>query len=925
MQVERWVYRLPLLLRSLLRRRDVERELEEELHDHVERQTNDLIAQGLTAADARRVALARLGGIERRKDECRDVRATVMVDHLAQDLRYAFRTLRRNAVFTVVTVASLGLGIGAATSVFGVVDALVLRQLPVADPERIVTLREIFPPERTNDEVTYELYTRLRDEADVFDGLAAMNVFDRSNIALSGPDGGIDAGRARVALATGNYFATLGVEAARGRTFGSDDDKTLGAHPVAVVSDAYAVRRLGRTRDLVGRTLTVNRTPFTIIGVMPPGFVGHWTERPTDIWIPFSMHQQVLVEVPAPLVRRNDAWLHLVGRLRADVGRARTEGSVQAVYQRIMHDWAGADASADDRRRIASQRLTVLSAQHGYAPRRDAAGTPLRILGMVTVVVLLVACANVAGMLLARAAARDPEMALRLAIGAGRGRVAQQLVTESVVLAALGALVGLTVAIWGTELLAAGMSAGPIEMFWGRSSWIAFDAHLRTNGLLVAVAAGLTTGLLFGLAPAVRVARVRFAEALVGRGTGAVRQRRFSLGKALEVGQIALSLTIVLTAGLLIRTVSNLESRELGFERDRVLLVWTQPSATGASPGELRTLWDRVLDRLATVPGVVGVSASNGAILNGSIPTPGPTGVPVRVEGRPPKPTNRAMWRTFVAPRYFETMGIPLVAGREFTASDADTTRRVVIINETMARYYFGADDPVGQRLAFGSDSIPGTEIIGVVRDIVDGTPRQTGPMPMRTYYSYRDRESARRIAVMMVAVRTSGDPRVVAGPVREALRSAAPTLPVLDIQTVTDRLADVLAQDRLIAWLATFFALLAGLLACLGLYGLIAYSTTQRTPEIGLRVALGATRRGILVMILREAFAVTLAGIAIGLPLALLAARSLADRLFGVGATDLPTIGIAVSSLLAIAGVAGFIPAHRAAAVDPMIALRHG
>jgi predicted permease len=595
---------------------------------------------------------------------------------------------------------------------------------------------------------------------------------------------------------------------------------------------------------------------------------------------------------------------------------------VQAVYQRVMRDWAGPGATSEDLGEIGRQRLHLTSAEYGYSPRREALATPLVALSMVVGLVLLIACANVAALLLARAAAREREMAVRLAIGAGRARLTRQLLTESTVLAILGGVLGVVLAVWGTTLLASGMTAGPVEMFWGRSSWIAFDARMNVRALLGTAALCITTGLLFGLAPALRGTRVGLANALTGRGSATSAGNRFRLGKLLVVVQVAMSIVVVIAAGLFVRTLRNLDARDLGFDRNRMLLVWTQPSATGANPTQLRELWHTVLERVSALPGVVSASASNGALLSGVVPVARSMNV-MTVPGQPPRQTTRAGGRTFVAPRYFETMGVPLIAGREFTERDDDKAPRVVIIGQSVARHYFGNENPIGRRVAFEVDSIADTEIIGVVRDVIEGTPRENTLPPMRTYFSYRDRESERRIAIMMIAVRTAADPRAMAPRIRQEIQAAAPTLPVLEVDTVDERLADALAQDRLIASLATFFAALATLLACLGLYGVTAYTTARRTSEIGVRVALGATGRGIVRMVLAESVALTLAGIAVGIPVALMAARLVADRLFGVTPSDVPTVVGAVLVLLAVTSIAGLIPARRAAHVDPVVALR--
>ena len=843
-----------------------------------------------------------------------------VVYELVQDLRYALRMMRRSAGFTAVAVISLALGIGATTAMFSVVDALVLTKLPALRPRELVMFREHLPPYRSRTDFPYGELLRFRDETPMFSSVAAVNLIDRSTD---------DGARVRVALVSGNYFTTFGVRAAAGRTLIPDDDRVPGGHAVAVISEGYRARRFARAADVLDRTLTINTTRFVIVGVAADGFAGDWVGRPVDIWVPTMMQAQVMVEVQGALTRKNDYWLRLVARLQPGVSIQQAESALQPVYQRVMKEWMGPDASATALQDLARQSLELEPIAHGYSPQRETFGSPLAILTAVIGLVLLVTCANVASLLLARSADRQREVAVRLALGAGRARLIRQMLTESILLASLGGALGVMLAVWGTRSLAAIIATGPVQMFFASSSWISFDVRLNAAALGFAAAICLLTGTMCGLAPAVRgIAIDRPARSLVpalaARGAAADGAAgRFSLGKTLVVAQVALSLVVLIVAALFVRTLANLQSYDLGFDREHVLLVWTQPSATGRRPDAFKVLWQAAAERLAALPGVVSASASNGSILNGDIPTAARLSDPMRVAGVPPKPTTIGGYRTFVMPRFFETIGVPLVAGREFTDRDTETAPPVVIINETLARHYFGRENPVGRFVGFNWQKGTPTEIVGVVRDFERGTPRAAGRQQMLTYFPYRDVEAPTRLVVMCAVVRTAGDPRALAGRVREALHGVDPALPILKIDTVDEQLADVLAPDRLIAGLAAFFGAVAVLLSCLGLYGLVAHMTARRTSEIGIRMALGASGREIRSMIVAEGLGLVAVGVVIGVPLTLAAPRLASARLFGVSAADPLTLVIATVLMIAVSAVAGFVPAARASRVDPMRALR--
>ena len=845
-------------------------------------------------------------------------------DDVARDVRYAARMLARSPAFTAVAVLSLALGIGAASAVFGFIDSVVLQKLPVPDPDALVYVRERTPPARINDELSHRRFERLRDQTQSFAALSTMNVFDRSNIALSGAGGGVDVERARVAIVSASYFNVFRVAPVIGRAFTEEEDRGWGAHPLTVISDAYWQRRLGRASDVIGRTLTLNGTAFAVVGVMPPGFSGEWIGRPIDLWVPFTMHPQVLIEEPGPLIAGNANWLHIFGRLKPGVTLKQAAAEVQTVDQRALRDFAGAAATPDAISRLAQVRMDLEPGGRGYSLQRERLIEPLTILVVVVALVLLVACTNVASLVLARAAHRRRELAVRLAIGAGAARIARQALTEGLLLSVVAGALGLVMAAWGASMLGVNMVAGPVDMFWGRSSWISFDAHVGGATVLFAAMLALATGVLFGLAP-VAIARSASASALVGRRLASDTGRRFGFGKALVAAQVALSLTATIAAGLLVRSLGNLQGQDLGFRRDHLLFVWTQPSAVVQDPVPLRDLWSRVLRRLESVPGVVSVSASNTPVLSGVMPLGVASPTAMRVAGQPPgRPSNNPSGRAYIGPRFFETMGVPVIAGREFTERDADPAPPVVMINETLARHYFGAENPVGRSVGFGpaSNGTPET-IVGVVRNFEGGTPRAVGLQQFRTYYPYRDRESQRRIAIMMIAIRTAGDPSAMTTPVRQEIAKSEPNLPVLKIDTVDEQLADVLSQDRLIAGLAGFFGSVALLLAGLGMYGLVAYTTARRTSEIGLRLALGATRRRVLAMVIGESIWLAVAGILVGIPAMLAVTRFLASRLFGIQPYDPLTLAAALLAAVGAAAVAGLLPARRAARIEPMTALR--
>jgi predicted permease len=890
-------------MRATLGRRpdDLKEEIEEHLRMSIEE-------EGETAR-------RRFGNVTAVQERAREQWSFSGFETLLKDIRYAFRTLRGSPGFAAVAVISLALGIGANTVIFSAIDNLMLRKLPVRDPDALAVVRVFMEqPGHPRAELNwmYPDFQRMRELSRAFSGFSATNMVDRSNLVASGPGGGPDPSEVRVVVASGDYFvSTMGVGAAMGRTFTPDEDRAPGAAPVAVISDAYWARRFGRARDVVGRTLTISGTAFTIVGVTPRGFSGEWTGRPADLWVPYTMVQQVLPEVP-PGLQNHPA--RIVARRRAGVSPVQAQASTQAAFEH-MQSQSGA-------RPQARVWLEVQPAATGYSPQRESFAQPLAILMAMAGLVLLIACVNVANLLLARSAARGREISVRLAIGAGASRIVRQLLTESLVLAAISGILGAAFAIFGRRILEAYLALGAL-----RSSGTSAPAQLpvsldlkpdpRVFGFCAAIC--LLIGIGFGLAPALRAARVSIVAALRGAKT---QPGRGTAGRVLVILQVAVSVMLLVGAGLLARTLHNLRTQNLGLDRDHVLLVQTNSFASKRGPAELRNLWQIVQQRVSALPGVISASAANGGVLSGFEPVN--VSNPLRIEGETTVPNGLPGYRTFLAPGFFRTMGIRMVAGREFTEADTDAAPRVVVLNESLARHYFGDRNPIGLHIQFRNDPAQGTEIIGVVKDFAKGTPRDLQRKLALTYFSYRDRESSRNIAVMHVAVRVAGAPLAMAARVREELRAIDPELPILKIYTVDQQLEEVLVKDRMLAGLALALGVLVVALACLGLYGVIAYTVARRTSEIGTRLALGATRGAVLGMVLREGVATVLAGIAIGIPAAFAAARLIAARLYGIGAHDPLTLARAALLLLCVAALAGFVPARRASRIDPMVALRY-
>ena len=838
-----------------------------------------------------------------------------------QDLRYGTRTLAKHPAFAMVAIFTLALGIGANTAVFHVLDSVLLRALPVPHSEELVLLTD---PEwhghsygsdsGTRSLLAYWEFQYLHDHNDVWSGIfAADSQLSKSRVIVSRAT----QEEAKVRLVSGDYFSTLGVTPILGRAFGPEADKVRGA-PYAVASYSYWDRRFARDPSILGTKISIHQTPFEIVAVAPPGFFGETVGESPDLWVPLSMQDAIypgvdlLATTPGVLDQR--MWLQVMARRKPGVTVRQADANIAIVFRR-MTELAIGTLSAQDRRQYGGQRLILRPGAQGASILRGAFAEPLRLLMALVGLVLLIACANVANLLLARGAAREKEFALRLAIGAGRGRAIRQLLAESLLLAVPGAIAGFLLAQWADSILLHMVSATR-----GREGAIQLDVQAEARMLLFTAAVAVLTSVLFGLAPALRLTRLDLSEALksgpVSASGGSVR-RRLSAGKLLVVAQVAVSLVMLVSTGLFVHSLVKLAKVNLGFNREHLLAFRVNPVAGGWKGAAILRLHEQLLDRLSSVPGVRSVSLTADGLFEES-----ESGDPIAVEGYTPQSGEQLSTpMDHVGPNYFSTVGIPILMGRGIGSQDS-AGERVAVINQTFARKFFPHTNPLGKHVR---DTYPSVSadmtIVGVVADARYNSLREKTPTRLYTSF-FRplwDTPSA------VYEVRTFGDPSTVASALRQLVNETAPALPPVDVHAVAELVDDSMARDRLVARLSAAFGLLAVLLVSIGLYGVMTWTMTRRTREVGVRMALGARPGGILQLVLLETLLVVSLGIAIGIPLALAGTRLIRGMLFGVGGVDPVVIVLASILLIAVATLAGYLPARRASRVDPMIALRHG
>ena len=903
------------------RRDRLDDELREELTQHRDWTAARLVAEGIPEDEARRRAAVRTGNPTRLREQSRAIWGFPTFDTVAQDLRYGLRLLLKSPAFTLTAILSLGIGIGATAAVFSLANAVLLQSMPVRDPASLVEIKWTSGPvppysslngwgDESNGSLestsfSYAAYRSFQSDASRFVDVLGFADLYTVNVVVDH--------RAELETAhavSGNYFSVLGIETAAGRVLTPADD-TAGAPPAAVIShDAWQRRFEGGT--VLGKSILVNSVPFTIVGVLPGTFhgTGQVGTNP-DVYVPLALKSRVDPNDDPPL-NPNFWWVLTMGRLKPAVTVEEARDVLDVLLKRTVSAAKPQLADKD------LPRVQLLPGGRGQAEDRAAMRAPLETMAVVTLIVLLVTCANVAGLLLARGRARAREVSVRVAIGAPRGRIVRQLFTEALLIASVGAAFGVAVAYWLGGALAPALGGEP------QFTHIAPSVDMRV--LLFVAAIASTAAIVFGLVPAIRTTRVNINAGLQDAGrAAAVERRRAALTGIPIVAQMALALLLVAAAGLLVRSLRNLEREDLGFDASNLLLFKIDPTLNGYEGDRALALYARLLDRLRALPGVTSASLSNHVLIANSATIasarrPDEPAAPVGAGFRAYQNAHEA-WILVIDTRFFDTFQMHVLRGRAFTRADAPAAP-VAIVNSRLARQLYGTDDVIGRQFYRGAirtqKPVPLT-IVGVVDDAKYGSIRDEKPPTMYVYY----RQQPALKGTPAFAVRTAGPPTALASTVRELVRAIDPTMPVYGVQTQQEQNVASLRQERLFARLATLLGAIALLLCGIGLYGLLAYGVARRTPEIGLRMALGAQRGRMSWMILRESLVLATIGLAIGVPLALAGTKVLASLLFGLDARDPATLIGASLFTIALAAVAGYLPARRAARVDPLNALR--
>lgn len=891
-----------------LRRRHWDQERARELDAYLEIETEENLARGMSADEARRAARRKLGNSTLIREEIYRMNSIQFFETVWQDVRYAVRTLAKSRAFTLVVIVSLALGIGANTAIFSLINAALLKMLPVRNPEQLVQFKNINPAFGEYNGFAYTAFKEFRDRNRVFSGmLAFFNLDFNVTVEVSG-QGGVARGQA----VSGDYFSTLGVNATVGRTIELRDEKS--ANPVAVITYSYWRQRFALDPAAVGKTILINNSPFTIIGVTPPEFFGVQPGSPIDVSFPLTTYPRVVPGMAMPgtpsdiLTAPFRHWLSVMGRLQPGVTKEKALANLQPLFRQAMRETAAGLTgksfdSPDARRSYLASKFRLDSGGQGLAALRRKYSKPLWILMAITALLLLVTCANVANLMLARANARQKEIAVRLTVGAGRLRLIRQFLSESVLLAVCGGALGLMAAFWACRSLLTLMSR--------TGALLSLSVRPDTTVLGFTLVISVFTALLFGLAPAWRAAQVSI-ESTRGHGGSGSRSR---LGKALIVMQVAVSLILMIGAGLLVRSLENLKDFYPGFNKDNVLLFSMIPDTIGYKGEQVIPVVRRLLERINRIPSVRSASFSFFSPLSDYGRTP------LKIDG-PAPPSVKAtdsVGINEVGPNYFTTLQIPVVSGRDFTNSDQAGAPKVAILNEMMARNYFGDSNPIGRHVsvpAWNGDSSWRT-IVGVMKDVKYRNLRES-PAPMLYLPLFQSVEGA-----VTFEVRTAIDPHSIVRAILQAVKSTDSRLPVSDVKTLTEQVDQSLMQERLVASLSSLFGVLALLLASVGLYGLMTYTVNRRSSEIGIRMALGAGRGQIASMILRETLQLVLIGLGIGIPAAIAATRLIQSELYGLRSGDPVTLLLAISIMASITALAAYLPARRASRVEPMVALR--
>ncbi len=914
-------------LRWWLQRRRKEEELREELQFHLTEEIGERQADGLSQEEATWAARRDLGNATLMREDARALWSWILLEQLAQDIRYGLRGMFRNRTFTALAALSLALGIGANTAIYSFMDAILLRSLPISDPGSLVVVKWRSRPPASSGSghdfvmhsedghsytdpsgisaaiFPYPAFERLQEtSAPVLSSLFAHKLAHGVNVMING-----QAELVQAEYVSGDFFRGLAVSPAAGRLIDADDDR-VGAAPAAVLSSGYSERRFGGAANALGQAVVINNLPFTVIGVAPPEFFGVDPAAAPQVYVPMRVTSLLLEQIgEQAFVDQTYYWVEMMGRLQPGVDLARAEAALAAPFAR----WV-ASTAANDRERANLPALRLEAGAAGLDSLRRQYSKPLYVLLAMVGLILAIACANTANLLLARSAARAREIAVRLSLGAGRWRVVRQLLTESVLLATLSGALGIVIAVVGmrvlTQLLANGQEAFTLR------------ADLNWHVLLVTLALSLLCGVLFGVAPALQATRPALMSKLRDRSVSqsSMRQRgaRPRLAQVLVVAQIALSLLLLVAAGLFVRTLSNLQSVSLGFDRDNVLLFELNAPQAGYPEPQVADFYADLRRRLSEVPGVREVTLSHASLIRAS------RSHPITVRGRPTQGT-RVLW---TGPRFFATMQIPILRGREIAERDRQGTLPVAVVSDLFARTNFADGNPIGRRIEIaGSLSVGGAplvfEIVGVAAEARYGGLK--GTVPPVVYVPYAQIPLA-QLRQMTYAMRTDSDPLRYAPAVRQIVHAADARVPVTNLKTQAADIDQTINQEIVFARLCSAFAILALTIACVGLYATMAYAAARRTNEIGLRLALGAGRRSVIWMMLRDVFVVAVVGLAIGASAAFAASRLIESFLFETKPNDPRAVALAAAILLLSALAAAYGPARRASRVDPLAALRH-
>jgi len=878
-------------LRALFGKEQLYQQLSDEMTFHLEKQTEQNIAMGMRPEEARYAALRKFGGVEQVKEECRDAWGVNFIQSTIQDVSYGVRMLRKNLGVTVVAVISLALGIGANTAMFSVTNVMLLRALPVRNPQQLVEFIRRDPDGSMMTNLPYAVFEHLRKNTSVLSGVFAFTSDTR--ILRSG------AGSEPLTIheVSGSFFPTLGVNPLLGRAIDSADDRPDAEHQVVGLTYSFWSSQFGRDPSVVGATVRLNGAPSTVIGVMPPDFFGVDRSRTPGMWAP-------LASDPNP----DEVWV--LGRLKPGVSIPRARAQLEPQFHQALESLSDSTKNwpAGERDRFLGEKLVVQSATTGTSGMRweywEYSNT-LRILMGMTGLVLLISCVNVANLLMARSAARSREIGIRLAIGAGRLRIVRQLLTENLIMALLGGVIGLLVAAWGHRVL--------VAFLVGNLQGVPLSFRLDERVLGFSLALSILTGLVSGVLPALR-AGSRDLVAAIRDNLQLRGPTRLPFARKLLALQVALSLTLLIGAGLFVRSLRNLGSTDLGLARENLVLMKVDPSPS-KSLRDPRRFWNQVVERIGALPGVRSVSIGGDAVF-------GNGGWNNGISVRQPDGTERQSQVAFnvVGPGFFYTVGIPLVAGREFGVMDQANAPRVAVVNQAFVRKFLGDDNPLGKRFGnAGAGSSSQIEIVGVIGDARYGDLREQ-PSPMFYLPVLQNLDNR----LYEVHVRTAGNSAAVIAAMRREIQAMDPDISVYDVRTIKEVINGLLQHDRMFAVLASVFGILALLLTSIGIYGVMAYEITRRTGEVGIRMALGARRGDVLWMFMRETLLVLAAGAALGLPAALASAHVLRTLLFGLDPSDPVTLVWAMATLAIAGALAALLPARRATKVEPMVALRY-